>query len=146
MSGGRYFLDTNIFVYSLDRQNPSKAKIALSVIETHTFNRTGVVSFQVVQEFFNVALRKFKLPFDARQCELFLDGVCVPLLGVHSSVQLFERGLELMPKLRISWYDSLIVAAAAEAGCSVLYSEDLENGRRIGGLEIRNPFELKSSP
>jgi len=136
----KHFLDTNIFVYLFDKSDDGKRQIASQLVADSLQSGRGVISYQVVQEFFNVALRKFKSPFDARQCSAFLDGVFVPLLGVHSSIQLLERALELMPKARISWYDSLIVAAAAEAGCSVLYSEDLENGRRIGGLEICNPF------
>src|SRR5271168_2278018 len=136
----KYFLDTNIFVYSFDLADAGKREIATKLIEKALRSGQGVVSYQVVQEFFNVALRKFKNPLDARQCDLYLDSVFVPLIAVHSSIQLFERALETMPKLRMSWYDSLILAAAAEAGCSLLYSEDLQHGRKIGDVEIRNPF------
>jgi len=136
----KYFLDTNIFVYSFDRVDTGKREIASQLIEKALRSGQGVVSYQVVQEFFNVSLRKFKTPLDARQCGLYLDSVFVPLLALHSSIQLFERGLETMPKLRMSWYDSLILAAASEAGCSLLYSEDLQHGRKIGDVEIRNPF------
>ena len=136
----KYFLDTNIFVYSFDLADAGKREIATQLIENALRSGQGVVSYQVVQEFFNVALRKFKKPLDARQCDLYLDGVFLPLIAVHSSIQLFERALETMPKLRMSWYDSLILAAASEAGCSLLYSEDLQHGRKIGDVEIRNPF------
>ena len=136
----KYFLDTNIFVNSFDLSDAGKRAIALELIEKALRSGQGMVSYQVVQEFFNVALRKFKTPLDARQCEVYLEAVFVPLLGVHSSAQLFERALEMMAKMRLSWHDSLMVAGAAEAGCSVLYSEDLQSGRKIGGMEIRNPF------
>jgi predicted nucleic acid-binding protein len=136
----KYFLDTSIFVYSFDLADGGKREIATQLIGKALRSGQGVVSYQVVQEFFNVALRKFKKPLDARQCDLYLDSVLVPLLAVHSSIQLFERALETMPKLRMSWHDSLILAAAAEAGCSLLYSEDLQHGRKIGDVEIRNPF------
>jgi predicted nucleic acid-binding protein len=142
---GRYFLDTNIFVYSFDSSDTAKRETALELIRKALQSGQGVVSYQVVQEFFHVALRKFKTPFDTRQSEIYLDSVFVPLLAVHSSIQLFERALELMPRLRISWYDSVIVAAAAESGCSVLYSEDLQHGRKVGGMEIRNPFISRGS-
>jgi predicted nucleic acid-binding protein len=134
------FLDTSIFVCSFDQSAVGKRAIASELIEKALRSGQGVVSYQVVQEFFYVALRKFKTPLDARQCEMYLDAVFVPLLGVHSSAQLFERALETMAKMRLSWYDSLMVAGAAEAGCSVLYSENLPGGRKIGGMEIRNPF------
>jgi len=136
----RYFLDTNIFVYTFDLSDDGKRQIASRLVSEALQSGQGVISYQVVQEFFNLAARKFKTPFDERQCGQYLDGVFVPLLAVHSSIQLFERALELMAMLRISWFDSLIVAAAAEAGCSLLYSEDLQHGRKVGGVEIRNPF------
>ncbi len=136
----KYFLDTNIFVYSFDLSDTSKRDIASELIRDALRTGQGAVSYQVVQEFYDVALRKFKSPLDARQCEKYLDNVFVPLLAVHSSIQLFERALELMPKLGAAWDDSLIIAAALEAGCSVLYSEDLQRERKVGGLDIRNPF------
>src|SRR5271165_6101430 len=136
----KYFLDTNIFVSSFDLADAGKREIASQLIEKALRSGQGVVSYQVVQEFFSVALRKFKKPMDARQCDLYLDSVFVPLLAVHSSIQLFERALETMPKLRLSWFDSLILAAAAEAGCSVLFSADFQHGKKLGHVEIRNPF------
>src|SRR5271154_6382049 len=124
----RYFLDTNIFVYTFDLSDDGKRQVASRLVSEALQSGQGVISYQVVQEFFNLAARKFKTPFDERQCGQYLDSVFVPLLAVHSSIQLFERALELMAMLRISWFDSLIVAAAAEAGCSLLYSEDLQHG------------------
>jgi len=136
----KFFLDTNIFVYSFDLADAGKREIATQLIANALRSGQGVVSYQVVQEFFNFALRKFKTPLDARQCDLYLDSVFVPLLAVHSSIQPTERALETLPKLRMSWCDSLILAAAAEASCSLLYSEDFQHGRTIGDVEIRNPF------
>src|SRR5271155_166597 len=102
----KYFLDTNIFVYSFDLSEQRKRGVASDLIREALGSGQGAVSYQVVQEFFNVALRKFKSPFTARQCETYLESVFVPLLAVHSSIQLFERALEIMPKLSVSWHDS----------------------------------------
>ena len=74
------------------------------------------------------------------EAEQYLGTVFRPLLAVQSSPALYSEALVLAGKHRLSWYDSLIVAAAMEAGCSLLYSEDLQSGRRFGDLRIENPF------
>ncbi|MDZ7728612.1 MAG: PIN domain-containing protein [Dehalococcoidia bacterium] len=70
----------------------------------------------------------------------FLDGVLLPLWTVMPSVALYRRALELQDRYRYSFYDSLIIAAALEAGCTRLLSEDLHDGQDIEGLRIENPF------
>src|SRR5262249_37570227 len=100
----------------------------------------GVVSYQVVHEFFNVALRRFPQPMTAPEAEQYLQTVFRPLLAVHSSPALYLETLRITARHKLSWYDSLIVAAAAEAQCGTLYSEDLQHGREIDGVMIRNPF------
>ena len=136
----RFFLDTNIFVYCFDRTAPAKARRALHLIRTAVETRKGIVSYQVVQEFFNVALRRFAQPMTISDAEQYLSTVFRPLLAIHSSPALYGEALRLSARLRFSWYDSLIVAAAIEGKCSILYSEDLQSGQRIGDLEIKNPF------
>jgi predicted nucleic acid-binding protein len=137
---GRFFLDTNIFVYSFDSTAPAKARRATQLIDTAVTTRKGVVSYQVVQEFVNLALRKFVQPMSVAEVEQYLGTVFRPLLSVHSSPALFSEALHLNGKHRLSWYDSLIVAAALEARCSTLYSEDLQPGRTFAELTIENPF------
>lgn len=136
----RFFLDTNIFVYSFDRGSPGKAQRATKLIREAVASRKGAISYQVVQEFFNVALRRFAQPMTTAEAEQYLGTVFRPLLAVQSSPALYSEALRLAGKHRLSWYDSLIVAAAMEAGCSLLYSEDLQSGRRFGDLRIENPF------
>ena len=136
----RFFLDTNIFVYSFDRRALAKLLPAQQLIRDGIAKRRGVVSFQVVQEFFNVALRRFEKPMTVAEAEQFLATVFRPLLSVHSSQALYGQALRLAEQRRLSWYDSLIVAAAIEAQCTVLYSEDLQHEQRIGDLKIVNPF------
>jgi predicted nucleic acid-binding protein len=136
----RFFLDTNIFVYSFDMGAAGKLRQARQLILQGITTRKGVVSYQVVQEFFNVALRKFAQPMTAAEAEQYLDSVFRPLLAVHSSQPLFAHALRLEQRHRLSWYDSLIVAAALESQCALLYSEDLQHGQRFGELQISNPF------
>ncbi|HXM10489.1 MAG TPA: PIN domain-containing protein [Terriglobales bacterium] len=136
----RFFLDTNIFVYSFDTSSPKKAAQAKKLIRTAIETHGGIVSYQVVQEFFNVALRRFSKPMSAVEAEQYLSTTFRPLLSVHSSQALYGEALRLGGRFRLPWYDSLIVASAIEGKCDVLYSEDFQDGQRIGSIEISNPF------
>ena len=137
---GRFFLDTNVFVYSFDTSAPAKARRALELIRRAVETRKGIVSYQVVQEFFNVALRRFAKPMTLADAEQYLATVFRPLMAIHSSQALYGEALRLSQRFRLPWYDSLIIAGAIEGQCSVLYSEDFQSGQRFGNLEIRNPF------
>jgi len=86
---GRYFLDTNIFVYSFDASSPAKASQAKKLIRSATETHAGMVSYQVVQEFFNVALRLFAKPMSTEDAEQYLSVTFRPLLSVHSSPALY---------------------------------------------------------
>jgi predicted nucleic acid-binding protein len=136
----RFFLDTNIFVYSFDRSSVSKSRRAAQLIREAISTRKGIVSYQVVQEFFNLALRRFAQPMTVPEAEQYLSAVFRPLLAVQSSSALISEALGLTDRYRLSWYDSLIVAAAIEGGCEVLYSEDLQDGQHFGQLKVENPF------
>jgi len=136
----RFFLDTNIFVYSFDRSAPSKAGKTEQLIRKALTTQKGVVSYQVVQEFFNVALRKFTRPMSLIDAEHYLQTVFRPLLSVHSSAALYGEALRLYGKGGLSWYDSLIVSAAILGDCDLLMTEDLQHGQKFGALEIVNPF------
>ena len=137
---GRFFLDTNVFVYSFDSNSPIKAsqarKLIRSAIETHA----GIVSYQVVQEFFNVALRRFAKPMSTADAEQYLSTTFRPLLSVHSSPALYGEALRIAARFRLPWYDSLIVASAIEGQCDVLYTEDFQDGQQFGSLTVSNPF------
>ena len=137
---GRFFLDTNVFVYSFDPSAPGKARRAAQLIRRAVTTGQGIVSYQVVQEFFNVALRRFSEPMTASEAEQYLTTVFRPLLAVHSSQAIYAEALRLSGRYSLSWYDALIAAEAIEGQCSILYSEDLQHGLRIGELQIENPF------
>ncbi|MDE3181046.1 MAG: PIN domain-containing protein [Acidobacteriota bacterium] len=137
---GRFFLDTNVFVYSFDRSAPPKARRAAQLIRRAVETRKGITSYQVVQEFFNVALRRFELPLTVAEAEQYLSTIFRPLLAIHPSEALCGEALHLFGRYRLSWFDSLVVAAAIEGQCSILYSEDLQNDQRFGEMKIENPF------
>jgi predicted nucleic acid-binding protein len=137
---GRFFLDTSIFVYEFDRNSPAKSRRATQLIHKAVTSRTGIVSYQVVQEFFNVALKHFAHPMTVADAEQYLSTVFRPLAAVHSSQGLYGEALRVKSRYRLGWYDSLIVAAAVQGRCSILYTEDLQDGLQIGDLKIENPF------
>jgi predicted nucleic acid-binding protein len=137
---GRFFLDTNLFVYSFDRNSPAKSRRATQIIREAVATRNGIISYQVMQEFFNVALRRFSPPMTLVEAEQYLGTVFRPLLTVHSSQDLYKNAFRLAGRYRLPWYDSIIVAAAIEGKCGVLYSEDFQHGQKFGDLKIENPF------
>ena len=137
---GKFFLDTNIFVYAFDTTAAAKARKAARLVRTAVDTGKGIVSYQVVQEFFNVALRRFAQPMSGAEAEQYLITVFRPLLAVHSSPALYVEALRITGKHRMAWYDSIIVASALEGQCDTLYSEDFQHGREIEGLRIENPF------
>lgn len=137
---GRFFIDTNIFVYTFDANAPAKAKKATQLIRRAADTGEGIISYQVVQEFFNVAFRRFPQPLTVPEAEQYLITVLRPLLAVHSTPAIYFEALRIFEKHKLSWYDSLIVAAAGESQCETLYSEDLQHGRKIEGMRIENPF------
>lgn len=136
----RFFLDTNIFAYAFDAKSPAKARRAAQLIRLAADTGNGVVSYQVVQEFFNLAFRRFEQPMSVAEAEQYLITVFRPLLAVHSAVALYVEAMRIAGKYRLSWYDCIIVAAALQSQCSVLYSEDLQHGQEIESLRIENPF------
>lgn len=135
----RFFLDTNILVYSFDATNGVKRKVARALIAS-ALDGGGIISFQVVQEFLNVALRKFKKPMTTDQARAYLDGVLLPLCQVHSEPDLYRDALAIRLRWGFSLYDSLVVAGAHRGGCATLYSEDLQHGQRIGDTTVSDPF------
>jgi predicted nucleic acid-binding protein len=136
----RYFLDTNIFVYSLDPVEHRKAPLAEKLVTRGVTSGLGVVSYQVVQEFMNVSLRQFRATMTVFELERYFFRILLPMMRISSSAPLFLEALQLQTSSRLSWYDSLIVAAALQGGCGILYSEDLQHGRRFGDLVVQNPF------
>jgi predicted nucleic acid-binding protein len=136
----RFFLDTNIIVYSFDRSSGRKAEVADRLLRQGLLTQKGTISYQVVQEFFNVARRRSPGPMSLEEAEHFLSSILSPLCAIHSSPALFHKALQLVERFRLQWYDALIVAGALEAKCGILYSEDFQNGQRFDDLEIRNPF------
>lgn len=135
------FIDTNVFIYLFDETDDRKRVTAERIIRTALESRNGRISHQIVQETLNVVTRKLPAPMTVEDARRFLEQVLAPLWQVMPSVALYRRGLAIQGRYGFSFYDSLIVAAALEAGCTRLYSEDLQHGQKIEGLTIENPFK-----
>lgn len=135
-----YFLDTNVLIYSFDDNEPAKRDTARKLIAVALRQGSGVISWQVVQEFMNVALHKWEKPMSVEDANEYLNGTLEPLCGVFPSATLWRSALSLQIQSQYRFYDSLIVASALQCGAKVLYSEDLQAGRQFGKLEVRNPF------
>ncbi|WP_138480367.1 PIN domain-containing protein [Dyadobacter bucti] len=134
MSDERFFLDTNILLYCYAQDEPIRHSITLQVAA----NTNTIISTQVLKETCNVLRKKLKLPWqDIRsavdEIESNNELVQVKLATIHKAVVLAER-------YQLQWFDSIIVASAIGADCSVLFSEYLHHGLLINQLEIRNPF------
>jgi predicted nucleic acid-binding protein len=136
----RYFLDTNILVYCFDRQQPRKREKALALVADALQNGNGMISWQVVQEFLNVATRKFAQPLTPADAAIYLQKVLYPLCKVYPALTVYQKALELQQRTSYSFYDALILAGAMQEACTILYSEDMQNGRQVDGLAIVNPF------
>jgi len=133
------FLDTNVLVYAFTEQDASK-RIRSRQLHELAIGGRGIISFQVVQEFLNTAQKKFQTQFTDADLHEFLKSELWPLCAVFPSAELYGHALRLRAETGYSYYDSLIVAAALEAGCQTVYSEDLQPNHKLHGLEIKNPF------
>lgn len=133
-------LTPTIFVYLFDSTDPRRQGIARELVEEHIAAGTGVISFQVVQEVLNVTTHKIPRPLTGTDAIALFDTVLAPLWRVYPSAELYRRAIEVKVRYRFSFFDSLIIAAAEEGGCTRLLSEDLQDAQSIGALTIVNPF------
>jgi predicted nucleic acid-binding protein len=131
---GEAFLDTNILIYAAAKNDP-RAEVPTSLLENG-----GVISVQVLNEFANVARRKLNWPWpDVVEALAAFRVLCSEPLPITLAIH--EAALAIAERDGLSFYDSLIVASALAAGCSTLFSEDMQDGRIVDGrLTIRNPF------
>ena len=136
----KFFIDTNIFVYSFDSKYPTKRARAVALISEALDSGSGIISTQVIQEFLNMATRKFEVPLKFEDCLLYLHKVLNPLCFVFPDLGLYETCLLVQAETRYAFYDALILASAIRGGCEILYSEDLQDQQQVHGVQIVNPF------
>lgn len=134
------FVDSNVLIYLFDKSDERKRAIAADLFLEGITTRTAAISFQVVQEVLNVLTTKLTPCPPVVDVQDFLNRTLLPLWKVMPSASLYQRALNVQQRYRYGFYDSLIVSAALEAGCTILYSEDLHAGQKIEKLIIQNPF------
>ena len=144
-SSSRYFLDTNIAVYCFDTSAPLKQERAKELVSHAASSGLGVVSYQVLQEFCNVATSAKRLALDAPRTMAYVRLLLEPMNHVPPSPALWEAALAIRAQTHYGFYDSLIIAAAEQAGCTLLYSEDMQHGQWVNNVRIENPFLLTAN-
>ncbi len=141
MTGQRFFLDTNIFIYAHDATDEAKTQVARELILRAHTSGYGVISDQVIREFCNVATKKFSTQMVTADIINTIITELRPLLMASSPSQLLhEDALNLRDRFSLSFYDAAIVQAASYSECGTLYSEDMQHEARYGNVTIVNPF------
>ena len=130
---GEFFFDTTVLIYAVARNDP-RAATAEELLANG-----GTVSIQVLNEFVAVARRKLRMPWEeVVEALATIRVLCAAPVAV--TIDTHDAALRIAQRYGFHIYDSLIAAAAIEAGCTTLYSEDLQDGQIIGPVTIRNPF------
>lgn len=133
----RCFIDTNVLVYADSTDEPLKQRIAIDLLRHLRFERLGVLSTQVLNEYVHVGLRKLGLSHAHIREQLH----CYRQLDIATvTPDTIDMALDLHGKHTLSYWDALIVASAHMAGCSVLITEDMGTGEVLAGVKLINPF------
>lgn len=133
----RSFIDTNLLVYTQASDEPLKQRAALDVLQRLYEEGAGVLSTQVLQEYCNIALKKLKLPASEVRAQLdFFEQFEI----VQVTPAIIRSALDLQQTRSIAFYDAVVLASAHVAGCSVIWTEDLNAGEVVNGVRIANPF------
>ena len=139
MTDASVFLDTNIIVYAYDTSAGGKHSLAAELIEDLWNTGRGIISTQVLQEFFVTTTKKIGKPLDVPTArDIVKDFLKWKTVVVDGEIIL--EAIDIRVSHKYSFWDSLIIASALQGGASTLLSEDLSSAHRLKGLVIRNPF------
>ena len=140
------FIDTNVVLYKYDHKDASKQRKADRLIKSAVENKDACINYQVVQETLAVLSGgKFRAPL--RELEAELRDTLLPLWTANPAQNatptpdLYRRAAAVMDKSGYSFYDSVVIAGALEAGCKTLYTEDMQDGHQLESVTIVNPFK-----
>lgn len=139
MRDSKLFLDTNILIYAYDVTAKDKHERAKEIMLDLWGSGRGVLSTQVLQEFFVMATRKIPSPLAIKAAREIVRDLFRWEIVVNDG-EVIEKAIDLHERHRISFWDAMIIEAAARGGAKVLLSEDLAPGRTIAGVKIQNPF------
>jgi predicted nucleic acid-binding protein len=136
------FVDTNVFVYARDASEPSKQPIAIEWLDHLWRDQSGRTSIQVLSEYYVTVTRKLSPGLHADDAWDDVETL-LSWRPAETNSALLRRGREVEQRYRLSWWDSLIVAAAQLQACAVLLSEDMQDGATYGAVTVRSPFSLR---
>ncbi|MBW1980421.1 MAG: PIN domain-containing protein [Deltaproteobacteria bacterium] len=139
MLENKTFIDTNIIIYAYDLSADRKREAARDILAGLWNSGFGMISTQVLQEFFVNVVQKIPKPMDAQQAREIVQDFLKWQVVVNTGDSIIEA-IEISIKFQYSFWDSMIIAAAIAGGAAVLLSEDLQDGQVINGLTIKNPF------
>ena len=140
MSGNKTFLDTNIIVYAYDSSAKNKHEIAKKIMIDLWDSGHGLISTQVLQEFYVSITKKIPKPLEINLAKRIIEDLLYWDVIVNNGEAILEA-IEIQRRNKFSFWDSMVVQAALKGGAELLLSEDLESGRVISGVKIENPFE-----
>ena len=132
------FFDTNVLVYAFDEGEPEKRAVALALIEEHLVDGDGVISVQVLREFYS-AVRREPRPLSDEAAATAV-GRLAGFSPLSEDVGMVLKAVRRAQEMSISFRDALIVEAALKAGADRLFTEDLQHGQVIEGMRVENPF------
>jgi len=142
MSAPNVFVDTNVFLYAIDRTEPDKAKIAGDWIDGLLSAGTARTSLQVVREFYAQARRARRFGATSKEIRTAAAAL-LEWSPVETDAAAIVRAWEIEDRSSISWWDALIVASAERAGCGYVLTEDLGHGQRYGTVRVVDPFAVQ---
>jgi predicted nucleic acid-binding protein len=142
---GKCFLDTNVLVYACDSSDVAKQQAALVLISISASRGEGVISTQVLGEFFHATVIRRKL-LTAEEAERAVLAFQAALVVAAIEPPLVADAIKIHRQYQTRYWDSLIIATALHQGCAEIASEDLNHGQSYNGVVVRNPFHAAASP
>jgi predicted nucleic acid-binding protein len=139
------FIDTNVLVYAYDRTAGQKHLMARSLLAELWASRRGLMSTQVMQEFYVNVTRKLPRPLPASRARAIIAGYATWPVHQVAPTDIIEAS-RLQGRQQLSFWDCLVVVAASRMGATTLLTEDLQHGRTIAGVRIINPFADSDRP
>lgn len=134
----KVFFDSNIFVYTMDNNDPQKKEIASNLIKEYENSDKVVISTQNLQEFYSASTKKLRIEKNVVKSAVDYLSKSFPVVQV--SIPIILKAIDIQIKYQLGFYDSLILSTASYENCVVCYSEDLTDGQIVDGVKVINPF------
>ncbi|MDI6799957.1 MAG: PIN domain-containing protein [Actinomycetota bacterium] len=141
MSGDKVFVDTNVLVYAYDIDAGHKHQVALGIMKDLWLSKLGILSTQTLQEFFVIVTGKIPFPLEVGVAKDIIEKLSKWDVILNDMEMVF-LAIEFHQRHQLSFWDSLIIASAAQSGAKTILTEDISDGQTINGVTIKNPFML----